>query len=65
MQMLALSYPTLAVSAIYCIWQAYRRALLRRERVLSERVAYMLWVLAGRIPADAATNEGYDPEDTI
>jgi hypothetical protein len=55
MQLLAFTYPTLAVSTIYCIWQAYRRALAQRERVLRERVAYMLWVLAERSPCcDAA-----------
>ena len=41
--------PTLAVSVIYCVWQAYVRAQLRREGVLRERVAYMLWIVASRI----------------
>jgi hypothetical protein len=50
MQLFVFTYPTLAVSAIYCIWQAYRRVLALRERVLRERVAYMLWVLADRRP---------------
>jgi hypothetical protein len=45
MQLFALTYPTLAVSAIYCIWQAYLRAQLRK-RILPGRVAYMLWVAA-------------------
>ena len=48
MQLFVFTYPTLAVSAIYCIWQAYRRALALRDRVLRERVAYMLWILAQR-----------------
>jgi hypothetical protein len=43
------SLPTLAVSAIYCIWYAYQKEKLRRDRVLRERVAYMLWVAAERI----------------
>jgi hypothetical protein len=51
MQMIAFSYPTVAVSTIYCIWPAYRRALLQRERALRERVAYMLWVLANPMSA--------------
>jgi hypothetical protein len=39
--------PTLVVSTIYCLWQAYERERLRqRERVLRERVTYMLWVMA-------------------
>jgi hypothetical protein len=44
----ALTIPTLAVSAAYCIWNAYRMALLRQDRVLRERVAYMLWVASGQ-----------------
>ena len=43
------SLPTLAVSAIYCIWHAYQKEKLRRDRVLRERVAYMLWVAAERV----------------
>jgi hypothetical protein len=43
----ALTVPTLAVSAAYCIWNAYRMAMLRRDRVLRDRVAYMLWTAAG------------------
>ncbi len=48
MQLFVLSYPTLAVSTLYCIWQAYRRAWLVRERILRERVTYMLWLMATR-----------------
>ena len=43
------SVSTLAVSVIYCVWQAYRRTRYRRERALRERVAYMLWVMAHRV----------------
>jgi hypothetical protein len=43
------SLPTLAVSVIYCVWYAYQTERLRRDRVLRERVAYMLWVAAERI----------------
>jgi hypothetical protein len=42
------TFPTLAVSAIFCIWNAYRQARLRRERLLRQRVAYMLWIVATR-----------------
>jgi hypothetical protein len=49
MQLFAFSYPTLAISSIYCIWQVYLRAQLRRECVLRQRVAYMLWVAANRM----------------
>jgi hypothetical protein len=41
--------PTLAVSAIYCVWYSYQAERLRRDRVLRERVAYMLWVVASQI----------------
>jgi hypothetical protein len=39
--------PTLSVSAIYCIWSAYQR-FRQRQRVVRERVAYLLWVMAMR-----------------
>ena len=39
---------TFAVSAIFLLWQNYRRDLDRRQRVLRSRVAYMLWVMALR-----------------
>jgi hypothetical protein len=42
----ALTIPTLAVSAAYCIYNAYRMAMLRRDRILRDRVAYMLWMAA-------------------
>jgi hypothetical protein len=38
--------PTLAVSAVFCIWDAYRRHLIQRREQLHERVAYLLWVVA-------------------
>jgi hypothetical protein len=44
--MIPTTLPTLAVSLIYCLWQAYYRARLLRERTLRERIAYMLWVSA-------------------
>jgi hypothetical protein len=42
---LMFSYPTLAVSAIYCIWNAYLRLRVKQERQLRQRVAFMLWVM--------------------
>jgi hypothetical protein len=38
------SIPTLAVSTIYCIWKVYFRSQQRLQRLIRERVAYMLWV---------------------
>jgi hypothetical protein len=46
MQPILASVPTLAVTTIFYVWSAYRRLQLQRERVLRERVAYMLWVMA-------------------
>lgn len=40
------SIPTLAVSCIYCLWWTYQQRAIVRRRVLRERVAYMLWVMA-------------------
>ena len=54
MRALLPSMSTLAVSMIYCAWQAYRRSRLRHERVLRERVAYMLWVMAQRVKDQGA-----------
>jgi hypothetical protein len=49
MQPLFVTAPTLAVSAIYCLWSAYLRHQQRRRRVLCDRVAYLLWVVAERV----------------
>jgi hypothetical protein len=50
MQPLFVAAPTLAVSAIYCLWSAYLRHQVRcRRRALCERLAYMLWVVAERM----------------
>jgi hypothetical protein len=46
MQPFITTAPTLAVSVIYCIWQAYARDQQRRRALLHERVAFMLWTLA-------------------
>ena len=46
MHVLALSTPTLAISLIYCLWQRYLQSRWRRQRLVCERVAYLLWELA-------------------
>ena len=38
--------PTLTVSSIFLAWNASRRRARSNERLLRERVAYMLWVAA-------------------
>jgi hypothetical protein len=49
MQLVFSTFPTVAVSAIYCLWYAYQQEKLRCLRVLRERVAYMLWVAADHV----------------
>ncbi len=46
MQAIAPLVPTLAVAAIYCLWMRTFLTQSRRQRVLRERVAYMLWCAA-------------------
>jgi hypothetical protein len=46
MHPLGMSVTTLAVSMIFCLWQAYCQTQQRRQRQLRERVAYMLWTAA-------------------
>ncbi len=48
MDMFVLSGPTIAVSAIYCAWNGWFTAQRRRQRLLRERVAYMLWMASDR-----------------
>jgi hypothetical protein len=38
-----------AVALIYYVWRTHQHVLRRRQRQLRERVAYMLWVMAGHI----------------
>ena len=49
MQPFMTALPCLLVSSIYCFWKHYHVALLRRERQLRERVAFMLWEAANRV----------------
>ena len=43
---LVTSYAMLAVSALYCCWNHYRAAMLRRSQALRQRVAQMIWASA-------------------
>jgi len=49
MQLLCCNVAALTVALLYYMWRAYHQARLARQRLLRERVAYMLWVMAGRI----------------
>jgi hypothetical protein len=46
MQPLWSNVAVLAVTAIFYVWRAHAHVVLRKERRLRERVAYMLWVAA-------------------
>jgi hypothetical protein len=39
----------LAITLIFFSWRAYQTVCFRRQRLLRERVAYMLWVMADRV----------------
>ena len=39
-------FPTLAVSVIFCLAERDQRDRVRRECLLHQRVAYLLWTLA-------------------
>lgn len=49
MHMVAFCHPAFSVVTLYYIWHIYRQTWLQRERVLRERVTYMLWVMANRV----------------
>jgi hypothetical protein len=38
-----------AVTALYYLWRSHYQTRRQRERLLRERVTYMLWVMAGRV----------------
>jgi hypothetical protein len=46
MAFLFANLPALTIAAVYCAYEACLRARRRRQRVLRERVAFMLWVMA-------------------
>ena len=46
MQILCTNLAALAIAALYYSWRDLYQARLLRERVLRERVAYMLWTAA-------------------
>jgi hypothetical protein len=50
MQPIVTNMAALAVAMLFYLWRAYQTRQ-RREQVLRQRVAYMLWVMAERIEA--------------
>jgi hypothetical protein len=48
MQAVYCNVAALAVASLYYYWRAYATTHVQRERSLRERVAYMLWMVAGQ-----------------
>lgn len=46
MQVIICSLAALLVAVIFYGWRGYYTALIRRHKMLRERVAYMLWTAA-------------------
>ncbi|HBI42886.1 MAG TPA: hypothetical protein DDY78_08520 [Planctomycetales bacterium] len=49
MELLCCNVAALAVALVYYTWRAYDQARAARQRLLHERVAYLLWVIADRM----------------
>ena len=49
MELLCCNAAALAVALVYYTWRAYDQARSARQRLLHERVAYLLWVVADRM----------------
>ena len=46
MQPIVTNIAALAVASLFYLWRAHHQTRQQRQRVLRERVAYMLWVMA-------------------
>ena len=53
--------PTIAVSTLYLTWNVCHQERVRRERVLRERVAYMVWVAANKDDYDEDERQDDEP----
>ena len=49
MHMLVTNMTALAVGTLYYLWRAHHQEQVRRRRILRERVAFLLWTVAGQI----------------
>jgi hypothetical protein len=49
MQPIVTNLTALAVAVLYYLWRAHYQTQQRRRRILCQRVAYLLWVVAGHI----------------
>jgi hypothetical protein len=49
MQPIVTNMAALAVASLYYLWRAHYQTRQRRRHLLRQRVAYMLWVMAGQV----------------
>lgn len=49
MQPIVTQMAALAVAMLYYYWRAYNQNLQRRQHLLCQRVAFMLWCMAERL----------------
>jgi hypothetical protein len=49
MQILVTNMSALAVATLYYLWRAHHQIQLQRHRILCQRVAFLLWAVAGKI----------------
>ena len=49
MQVFVTNMTALAVATLYYLWRAYHQMQLKRRRILCQRVAFLLWSVAGQI----------------
>jgi|GEM_PF-961950 hypothetical protein len=49
MQPIMTNMAALAVALLYYFWRAHYQSQQRRRRLLCQRVAYLLWVVAGQV----------------
>lgn len=45
-----------AVAVLYCFWKTHQVVTDRRRLVLRQRVAYLLWSAAERVPGEPRDN---------
>ncbi len=39
-------FAALSVAMLYCMWRRHHEVIMRKQRLMRERVALMLWVIA-------------------
>ncbi|HWG42087.1 MAG TPA: hypothetical protein VN688_04825 [Gemmataceae bacterium] len=49
MQPIVANLAALAVALIYYLWRSHYQTRQRRQRILHQRVAHMLWVMAENV----------------